>query len=118
MCIRDRHIAAGGKVAVLVDPHVPPVCFIVEVREQVIGNINSLHILHIDAAQGFIVLHTGIKLKAIQVLRKIDQVSHAGSMFAAVNDRLKLFQVALIQLGEQAGDVYKRQSLDRERAGG
>ena len=54
-----------------------------------IGNINSLHILHIDAAQGFIVLNAGIKLVAIQVLRQIDEISHAGSMFAAINDGLK-----------------------------
>ena len=39
-----QYIAAGGKVAVLVDPHVPPICFIIEVREQVIGNVNGLHI--------------------------------------------------------------------------
>ena len=94
-------------MAVLVDPHVPPVCFIVEVREQVIGNVNGLHVLHIDAAQGFIVLHTGIKLEAIQVLCEVDQVSHTGSMFAAVNNRLKFFQVALIQLGEQAGQMVE-----------
>ena len=72
-----------------------------------IGNVNSLHILHINAAQGFIVLHTGIKLVAIQVLRQIDQVSYTGSMFAAVNDRFKLFQVALIQPGEQAGQMVE-----------
>ena len=37
----------------------------------------------------FIVLNAGIKLVAIQVLRQIDEIGHAGCMFAAVNDGLK-----------------------------
>ena len=38
---------------------------------------------------------------------EVDQVSHTGSMFAAVNDRLKLFQIALIQIGKQAGQMVE-----------
>ena len=54
-----QHIAAGSKVAVLVEPNVPPVCLVIEIVEQVLRHIDSLHIFHIDAPQRFIVLTPG-----------------------------------------------------------
>ena len=76
-------------MAVLFKPNIPPVCLIVKIIQQVLRHVNGLHVLHIDAAQGFIVLDTRIKLVAIQVLRQIDEIGHAGRMFPAVNDGLK-----------------------------
>ena len=84
-----QHIAARGKVAVLFKSNIPPVSLLVKIIQQLLWHVNGLHVLHIDAAQGFIVLNAGIKLVAIQVLRQIDKIGHAGSMFAAVNDGLK-----------------------------
>lgn len=102
-----QHIAAGGIVPILVEPNIPPVCLVVEIVEQVFRHIDGLHVLHIDAPQRFIVCHARIKLKAIQILRQIDQLFHAAGVFAAVDDRFKLLQIALIQLGDHAGQMIK-----------
>ena len=49
------HIAPVGKTAIFIDPHIPAIRLIVEIVQQMIGNINGIHILHIDTAQGFVI---------------------------------------------------------------
>lgn len=102
-----QHIAAGGVMPILVEPNIPPVCLVIEIVEQVFRHIDGLHVLHIDAPQRFIVCHARIKLEAIQILRQIDQLFHAAGVFAAINDRFKLLQIALIQLGDYAGQMVE-----------
>lgn len=99
------HIAPW-KAAVLIDPHIPSIRLIIEIVQQMIGNINSLHILHIDAAQ-VSSSSTGIKFVGVQVFHKVDKVGHAGGVFAAVNHRLKLLQIAFVQFREQMGQMVE-----------
>ena len=66
------HIAPVGKTAIFIDPHIPAIRLIVEIVQQMIGNINGIHILHIDTAQGFVIPHTGIKFVSVQVFHKVD----------------------------------------------
>ena len=94
-------------MTVLVNPNITPVCLIVKIIQQMLRHINGLHVLHIDAAQRFIVPHTGIKFKTVQVLREVDEVGHAGSVLAAVNHSLEFLQIALIQFGKQAGQMVE-----------
>ena len=86
-----RHIAARCKVSVFVDGNVPPVCFKVKVGFYIVRHFETFHILHIKAAQHFLIVHAGMKVVAVQVLRKVDQVLHRATMLAAVHNRLQRF---------------------------
>ena len=72
-----------------------------------LGDLEGLKVLDIHPPQLLLVGDAGIELKTIQILRQIDQLFHAAGVFAAVNDRFKLLQIALIQLGEQAGQMVE-----------
>ena len=45
------HIAIWGIVAAVVDPHVPPVCLIVDVVNQVLRHFHTAELQHIHTAQ-------------------------------------------------------------------
>ena len=102
-----EHIASGGEVAALIDTDIPPVCLIVDVVDQMLRHFHTAESQHIHTAQLLVTMDIRIELKAIQILREVDQISHAGSMFAAVNDCLEFLQIALIQLREQAGQMVE-----------
>ena len=112
------------KAAILIDPHIPAIRLIIEIIPQVFGNVDHLHVLRVNTAQGFIIRHADIEIVAIQVFRKVDKVAHAGGVLAAGDSRLKLLQIAFIQLGEQAGQmvelvnafVFPRQALSSGRS--
>ena len=102
-----EHIAAGGKMAALVDPHVPPVGFKVEVGQHIIRHIQHFHFLDIDPAQRLLAVNTGVEVIAIQILREVDQVMDAARVFAAVNDGLKLFNVALVEVRQHMSQMVQ-----------
>ena len=102
-----KHIASGGEVAALIDADIPPVCLIVDVVDQMLRHFHTTELQHIHTAQLLVTMNIRIELKAIQILREVDQISYAGSMFAAVNDCLEFLQIALIQLGEQTGQMVE-----------
>ena len=94
-------IARGGEVAALVDPHIPPIGFKIEVGQHIIRHIQQLHVLHIDAPQRFIVGHAWVQLVAVQIVNKVDDVRHAGSMVALVERSLQRFDLVAVQLGNE-----------------
>jgi len=102
-----EHIAAGGKMAALVDPHVPPVGFKVEVGQHIIRHIQHFHFLNVGPAQRLLAVNAGVKVIAIQILREVDQVMDAACVFAAVNDGLKLFNVALVEVRQHMGQMVQ-----------
>ena len=67
-----EHIAAGGKMPTFVDTHIPPVCLVVDVVDQVLRHRESFKLQDIHTAQFFLVLHSGIKLEAVKVVGQVD----------------------------------------------
>ena len=67
-----KHIAAGGVVAVLVDPHIPPVCLIVDIVNEMLRDLNGAEVLDVHSPQRLVIVNIGVKLKAIQILRQVD----------------------------------------------
>ena len=55
-----------------VDTHIPPVCLVVDVVDQVLRHRESFKLQDIHTAQFFLVLHSGIKLEAVKVLGQVD----------------------------------------------
>ena len=100
-------IAAGGEVPALVQPHIPPVCLEVKIVDYIFGHLQPLHVLHINAPQRFIVRYAGVEVVAIQIVNEVDDVGHAGSMVALVENGLQRFQLTLIQLREQMGQMVE-----------
>ena len=79
-----EHIAAGGKMAALVDPHVPPVGFKVEVGQHIIRHIQHFHFLDIGPAQRLLTVDTehGIEQYA-ELESKVAEISAANDEAAA-----------------------------------
>ena len=96
-----KHIASGGEVAALIDADIPPVSLIVDVVDQMLRHFHTAELQHIHTAQLLVTMDIRIELKTIQIMREVDQISHAGSMFAAVNDCLEFLQIALIHFRQQ-----------------
>ena len=94
-------------MAALVDPHVPPVGFKVEVGQHIIWHIQHFHFLNVGSAQRLFAVDTGVEVIAIQILREVDQVMDAACVFAAVNDGLKLFNVALVEVRQHMGQMVQ-----------
>ena len=67
-----RHIAARCKVSVFADGDIPPISLRVKVGLYILWNKQGLHILHIKAAQHFLIVHTGMQVVAVQILREVD----------------------------------------------
>ena len=67
-----EHIAAGGVVAVLVDPHIPPVCLIVDIVNEMLWDLDGAEVLDVHSPQRLVIVNIGVKLKAIQILRQVD----------------------------------------------
>ena len=67
-----RHIASGSEVAAVIDTNIPPVCFIVDVVNQVFRHLHSLKILNIHTAQFFFAVDIGVKIEAVKVLCQVD----------------------------------------------
>nr|DAO37335.1 MAG TPA: hypothetical protein [Caudoviricetes sp.] len=88
-----EHIAAGGKMPVLVDTNIPPVCLVVDVINQVFRHLHGLKIQNIHTAKFFIVFYSGVKLEAVKVLGQVDQVLDGACVFPGIHDRLQLFQL-------------------------
>ena len=88
-------------MAALVDPHIPPVGFKIEVGQHIVRHIQQLHVLHIDAPQRFIIGHAGVQFVAVQIVNKVDDVRHAGSMVALVERGLQRFDLVAVQLGNE-----------------
>ena len=55
--IHISHIAAGGKVAVLIDAGVPPVCLVVDVVHQRLRHRDRPKLLEIQPSQGLSLIH-------------------------------------------------------------
>ena len=100
-------IAAGGEVPALVQPHIPPVCLEVKIVDYIFGHLQPFHVLHINASQRFIVRYAGVEVVTIQIVNEVDDVGHAGSVVALVENGLQRFQLALIQLREQMGQMVE-----------
>ena len=66
------HISTGGIVAAVIDPHIPPVCLIVDIVNEVFRNSDGPELQYIHTAQFPVTTDTGIELKAIQILREVD----------------------------------------------
>ena len=66
------HISTGGIVAAVIDPHIPPVCLIVDIINEVFRDFHTAELQHIHTAQLLVTTDTGIELKAIQILREVD----------------------------------------------
>ena len=92
---------------VLIDTDIPPVCLVVDVIHQFFRHLDSLKLLEIQPSQGFLVLHVGVKIVAVQIVRQVNQVFHVGGVFSAVNDGLKLLQIALAHFREQTGQMIE-----------
>ena len=102
-----EHITAGGKMAALVDPHVPPVGFKIEVGQHIIRHIQHFHFLDVGPAQRILAVDSGVEVIAIQILCKVDQVMDAARIFAAVNDGLKLFNIILVEVRQHMGQMVQ-----------
>ena len=85
-------------MAALVDPHIPPVGFKIEIGQHIIRHIQQLHVLHIDAPQRFIVGHAGVEGIAVQIMNEVDDVRHAGSVVALVECGLQRFDLVAVPL--------------------
>lgn len=59
------YIAARRKVSVFIDGNIPPVCFIVKVGLDMIRHNKGFHVIHIQAAQRFLVIHAGVQFIAV-----------------------------------------------------
>ncbi len=102
-----HHIAARSKVSVLVDPHIPPVCLIINVVDQVLRHRDGLKLLDIHPPQLLLGVDVGIKIVAVQVLSQIYQILDAAGVLPAVHDSLKHRQLVLGQLRQQAGQMVQ-----------
>ena len=102
-----EHIAAGCKMAAVVDPCVSPVGFKVEVGQHIIRHIQHFHFLNVGSAQRLLAVNAGVEVIAIQILREVDQVMDAACVFAAVNDGLKLFNVALVEVRQHMSQMVQ-----------
>lgn len=67
-----HHIAAGGVVSVLVDPHIPAIAGIVDVVDQMLGDLQGFKVLDIHPAQFLVIPYPAVKLKTVEVLGQID----------------------------------------------
>ena len=59
------YIAAWRKVAIFIDRNIPPVCFKVKVGFDMIRHNKRFHVIHIQAAQRFLVIHAGVQVITI-----------------------------------------------------
>lgn len=76
--LRDcRHIPTGSEYAALVDTHIPPVCFIIEVVLNVLRYVDGPKLVGLKTAQPFIIGNIRVKAVKVKVLRQVYQILHA-----------------------------------------
>ena len=102
--IRPHDIASAGKVAVLVDGNIPPVCLIVNIVFQLGG---YRQVLRIAAAQIVLTFNIRVKFKAIQIFRKVDNVRQAGGMRPHAEGRAEFLKIVRGHFREQAGQMVQ-----------
>ena len=66
------HISAGGVVAAVIDPGVPPKRLIVDIINKGLRDLDGPEVQNIQPTQLLIAYDTGLEVKAIQILREVD----------------------------------------------
>ena len=100
--LRDcRHISTGSEYAALVDTHIPPVGFIIEVVLNVLRYVDGPQIVGVETAQPFIIGNIRVKAVKVKVLRQVYQILHAPCVVSQDKSGFKGFQSALIPYFQQ-----------------
>ena len=66
------HIPAGGVVAAVIDPGVPPKRLIVDIVNEGLRDLDGPEVQNIQPPQLLIAFDTGLEVKAVQILREVD----------------------------------------------